>query len=198
MLFLTALALTATLVGTYGSTYDIAESDAITEIEQKVTDIDKDRIARELERSFRSYRPKDTVSLPPAETSHSYLVDLTYTLEYDIPRVDGQGRVTGILYPKGYRFNPAEYLPMDPPTLVVFNGKSDRELRWVKKHYAKRPNMLICITEGDWFAVSKKLGLQVYYLKPVMAQKLALRSTVSVAYRAPDRKTIQVDVHAVR
>jgi hypothetical protein len=57
---------------------------------------------------------------------------------------------------------------------------------------------MLCITEGDWFAVSKQLGRQVYYLKPIMAEKLGLRNTVSVAYRAQDKRSIRVDVYAVR
>ena len=41
---------------------------------------------------------------------------MTYTTEIDVP--DGKG---GILYPKGYTFNPLEYLTYSK-TIIVING----------------------------------------------------------------------------
>jgi len=185
-------------VGSYGATYPIAEPDAMLEIEQKVNSVDKEKIGRELVKSFKSFAPKDLVKLHPASKSFSYYPDLSFILDHEIPRVDGNGKIVGVLYPKGYKFNPVEYLKGDPPVLVVFNGNSARELKWVKQNYQKKSNVMFCLNEGDWQKVSKELGTQVYYLKAIMAEKLNLKNTVSVVSRDANKRQMRVDVYAIR
>ncbi len=191
--------LTATItLGSFGTTYPISEPDAMHEIEQKMKNIDHEKIARDLDRSFRTFTPGDTVKLHPAARSYSYHPDLTYTLDYDIPRVDSSGKMVGVLYPKGYKFNPVEYLGGDPPTLVIFNANSEKELKWVKYYYQKKSNVMFCLSEGDWLKTSKELGTQVYYLKAIMADRLNLKNTVSVVSRDTSKKQMRVDVYAVQ
>lgn len=186
--------LSVTPIGTYGNTYPIAEKDAIVEIEEKVRKLDYEKIRKDLEVKLKNYRPSDLKPLPPAEKTYSYYVDMTHTLEADIPRVDSKGKVVGTLYPKGFTFNPVEYLVADPPPLVVFNGKNKKETQWVKKNYEQLPVMFV-ITDGDWTEVAKEMKRPVYYLKEIMVDKLKLKNTVSVVYR--EGKYMRVDVYAM-
>jgi conjugal transfer pilus assembly protein TraW len=195
---ITFIMATLITVGSFGTTYPIAEPDAMHEIEQKVSNIDQKKIARDLEQSFKTFTPKDIVKLQPAAKSFSYHPDLSFTLDHDIPRVDPNGKISGMLYPKGYKFNPVEYLQGDPPVLVIFNANSEKEMKWVKKYYQKKSNIMFCLSEGDWMKASKELGTQVFYLKAIMADKLNLKNTVSVVSRDANKKQMRVDVYAVR
>lgn len=188
-------ALSITPLGTFGNTYKIVEKDAIVEIEEKLKKIDYEKIRKELESKLKNYRPSDLKSLPPAEKTYSYYVDMTYTLDVDIPKVDNKGKIIGTLYPKGFTFNPVEYLVADPPPLIIFNGNNKKEVEWVKQKYKDSLHVMFVITEGDWIEISKVFKRQVYYLKEMMVDKLKLKNTVSVVYR--DGKHMRVDVYAM-
>ncbi|MCL4476148.1 MAG: hypothetical protein M1508_07980 [Nitrospirae bacterium] len=183
-------------LGTYGNLYDIKEKDAFQEIEERAKDIDTSKIELELREKFKNYRPRDMAKLEPARKSYSYPVEMRHVLDYDIPRVDGEGKIVGVLYPKGHAYNPVEFLPADPPPMVVFDGQSGKEVSWVKYYYGNKPGFMLVMTQGDWVEVSKEMGQQVYYLKQVIVDKLNLKNTVSVVYRKG--KNMQVDVYAIK
>lgn len=192
--------LTVTPLGTYGNTYSIKEKDAMVEIEEKIKKVDVEKIRKELEAKMRNYKPQDLVSLPAATKNFSYLVDMTYTLDTDIPRVDGGGKIQGILYPKGYTFNPLEYMPTDPPPLVVFNGENVKEKEWVKRKLKENDprmkNSMLLATKGEFIKLANEFKRPVYYLKEIMAERLQLKNTISIVYR--EKNKMRVDVHSVQ
>ena len=106
-------------LGTFGAVYPIAEPDSLAELKEKAAKVDwKRHLDREkLTRKVRNYKPSDLKRLPATARDRAFLSDLSYTLDVDIP--DGKG---GILYPKGYTFNPLDYIQMRR-TIVVIDGK---------------------------------------------------------------------------
>ncbi len=192
--------LAVTPLGTYGNTYSIKEKDAMVEIEEKIKKVDVEKIRKELEAKMRNYKPSDLVSLPQASKSFTYLVDMTYTLDTDIPKVGADGKMQGILYPKGYSFNPLEYMPADPPPLVIFNGTNTKEREWVKKKLKENDPIInksmFLATQGDFIKLANEFKRPVYYLKEIMAERLQLKNTISIVYREKNR--MRVDVHSVQ
>jgi len=182
-------------LGTFGNTYPIREPDALVELEKQIKKVDVEKLRKELETKFRNYKPSDWHNLPPATKPYSYYVDMTYTLDTDIPHVNDQGEITGILYPKGFRFNPLEYMPSDPPPLIIFNGENKKEKEWVKYYYKNHFNVMFLITKGNFAKLSEEMGRPVYYLKDLIAEKLQLRNTVSIAYR--EKNNMRIDVYAI-
>ena len=192
---LSLVLITMLSLGTFGNTYPIREPDALSELQDKIRNVDTEKLRKDLETKFRNYKPSDWRSLPPATKTYSYYVDMTYTLDTDIPEVNDRGEITGILYPKGYRFNPLEYMPADPPPLVIFSGENKKEREWVKYYYKNRFGVMLLITKGDFAKLSEEMGQPVYYLKDAIAEKLNLRNTVSVVSR--EKHKMRVDVYAV-
>lgn len=192
--------LAVTPLGTYGNTYSIKEKDAMVEIEEKIKKVDVEKIRKEFEAKMRNYKPSDLVSLPSASKSFTYFVDMTYTLDTDIPMVGADGKVQGILYPKGYTFNPLEYMPADPPPLTIFNGANAKEREWVKRKLKENDPIInksmLLATQGDFIKLANELKRPVYYLKEIMAERLQLKNTISVVYREKNR--MRVDVHSVQ
>ena len=182
-------------LGTFGNTYPIREPDALVELEKQIKKVDVEKLRKELETKFRTYKPSDWHNLPPATKSYSYYVDMTYTLDTDIPQVNGQGEITGTLYPKGFRFNPLEYMPAGPPPLIIFNGENKKEKEWVKYYYKNQFNVMFLITKGNFAKLSEEMGRPVYYVKDLIAEKLQLRNTVSIVYR--EKNNMRVDVYAI-
>ncbi|RMG66749.1 MAG: hypothetical protein D6710_12230 [Nitrospirae bacterium] len=177
-----------------GKTYPIAEKDALKEIMERVKEVDWEKFWKEKREIIRRYRPDDIVELPVAEKTQTFTVDMSYTLDHDIP--DGKGGLpvqTGILYPKGYTFNPLDYV-FYPLTLVVIDPTDKRQIQWFKK--IDRDNIKLLITNGDYIEVSKKLNRPVYYLTETISKRLKLRAVPSVVVQKGN--VMEVTEYAVR
>lgn len=181
----------AKVVGRSGNVYQIAEPDALKELEDKAASMDKKSIDKEeTTRKIEAYSPSNVVSLPFAKKDRTFLVDMTYKLEFDIP--DGKG---GILYPKGFVFNPLEYVPFSR-TIVVLNGAAENEVDWfVDSEYYKRADVMLLITDGKWKDLIGRLKKNVFYLTEPIAMRFRVSATPSAIVKK-DHKFMEVrEIH---
>ncbi len=164
----------AKLIGIYGTTYRITERDALAEIEERARQVDWNKVLDK--RKVENYQgPPDKASLPRAKQNRSLLVDMTYTTEIDVP--DGKG---GILYPKGYAFNPLDYVTY-PKTLVVIDGTDPDQVKWfAASEYDKRLDVTLLLTEGSFVAVSKRISRPLFYADRKIVERLKLKAVPSV------------------
>ena len=103
-------------LGVFGAVYDIAEKDALKEIEERAAKADLKHILSkdELTKKLKNYTPEDlkTVKdLPPAKKERTFLVDMTYTSSRTSPTRKAMSSTL-----KGHAFNPLNYItyPDDP------------------------------------------------------------------------------------
>ncbi len=172
------------VIGTFGKVYPIAEKSALKEIEERVREIDIADIIKpeEIRERLKNYRPPNASRLGHATEDRTFLVDMTYTLSFDIP--DGRG---GILYPKGFTFNPLEYVPFSR-TLVVIDGTEEKEIEWfLASEYSKRRDIMLLITDGSWYDLSQRLKIPVFYLTEPLRTRLGLEKTPSMVYKKDSR-----------
>lgn len=164
----------AKVIGTFGTTYRITERDALAEIEERARQVDWNKVLDK--RKVENYQgPPDKASLPRAKRNRSFPVDMTYTTEIDVP--DGKG---GILYPKGYTFNPLDYV-IYPKTLVVIDGTDPEQVKWfAASEYDKRLDVTLLLTEGSFGAVSKRISRPLFYADSKMIERLKLKAVPSV------------------
>lgn len=164
-------------LGVVGATYHIVEKDALKEIEDKAKQVNWGEAfgRKEMERRIKAYKPEGLAPLVRAEKDRTFTVDMTYTLQYDIP--DGKG---GILYPKGYTFNPLDYIDF-PKTLVVLNGADAEQVSWFKNsEYYKDYRVMLLITDGLYYELSRALERPVFYLNEAIVNRFQLRAVPSV------------------
>lgn len=182
---------------THAATYEIAEPDMLAEMQRKAEDA-KPRIEAMIEEQKRKIGSLSGVALTPSRKSYVYYIDPTYTLEHDIVKVDRFGNVAGVLYPKGYSFNPIAYTPVDPPPMVVFNACRKRDVSVVKKILAREGDAMLvnsgCRLDDVVRYGAQKLG-KVYLLNEKIADRFRLEHTVSLV--SVDRKSerIRVEVY---
>lgn len=164
----------AKVIGTYGTTYRITERDALAEIEERARRVDWSKVLDK--RKVENYQgPPDKASLPRAKRNRSFPIDMTYTTEIDIP--DGKG---GILYPKGYTFNPLDYVTY-PKTLVFIDGTDPEQVKWfAASEYDKRLDVTLLLTGGSFGAVSKRISRPLFYADRKMIERLKLKAVPSV------------------
>lgn len=167
-------------LGTFGATYSITEKDALKEMEEKAKRADVSKIIskKRLIHKIDNFRPTDIGELRkigPARKEKAFLVDMTYSLQFDIP--DGQG---GILYPKGYAFNPLDYI-VYPNTLVFLNGQSPKQVVWFRtSQYARDYRVKLIITDGSYLDLSKALKRPVFYANKTLVNIFQIKAVPSV------------------
>lgn len=162
-------------LGTFGATCPIAEKDAIEEIEEKAsqTDWSKHFNKEKMEKAVKDYQPENLVRLPRAGETRSFKVDMTYTLDFDITDHHGQ-----ILYPKGFRFNPLDYMDF-PQTLVVIDTTDEDQVAWLKSSEHVY-TATILITDGAFWDLSNSLGRALFYADKQIVERFGLKAVPSI------------------
>ncbi len=163
--------------------YEIAEPDLLEEIRMRAESLTIP--SQELKEKIESH---EGFYLPPAKESKVYEVDPTYCLEEDIYYMNGDR--WEVLYPKGYCFNPIDYIPYEPPPMVVFNPCRKEEREWVLKRHGEA----ILVSTGCSLRKVREMGLKVYFLTEELVRKLSLEGTVSVIRVDRGRRKIVVEV----
>jgi len=164
-------------LGTVGRVYPVTEPDALAEIQEAArlvdwhTALDQEKTRAAIQR----FRPEGLHPLPTAKEDKVFPVDMTYTLASNIP--DGKG---GVLYPKGYAFNPLEYVSLTS-VLVVIDAGDKRQVDWFKTSpYAVDYHTRLLLSGGDYYDLTKELDRPVFYLMDDVAKRLQLAAVPSV------------------
>ncbi len=161
-------------VGITGKVYPIEEKDAYEEILQRAQKIKWSMIERKFKETV-----KDNLvvnyNLRKAKDDRIFYVDPTYTLPVDM--VDAEGR---IIYPKGFTFNPLDYVVFREK-LVFINGNSVDEINWLKKQPLLYDyNTLVIVTSGDVFKVSSLLNKVAYRANDRIIERFKIQSTPTI------------------
>ncbi len=100
---------------------------------------------------------------------------MTYTVASDIP--DGKG---GVLYPKGYTFNPLDYLTLTS-VVVVIDADDQRQVEWFKSSpHAGDYHTRLLLSGGNYYDLAKQLKRPAFYLMDDVAKRLHLAAVPSV------------------
>ncbi|MBP7529743.1 MAG: hypothetical protein KA801_17610 [Syntrophorhabdaceae bacterium] len=178
-------------LGTFGATYPIVEKDALKEIEQKAGRVDVSKIINKKRLIDRvdNFRPSDMAELRkigPARKESAFLVDMTYSLQFDIP--DGQG---GVLYPRDYVFNPLDYV-VYPNTLVFLNGRNPKQVVWFRtSEYARDYRVKLIITDGSYLDLSRALRRPVFYASKALVNIFRIRAVPSVVKQKGNKMEVR-------
>lgn len=172
-------------LGTYGATYPIAEKDAVVELKEAAARVDWNKVLdkEKWKRKAEDFKPRDLASLPRARKTRAYTVDMSYTLPFDIPRVDRNGKVTGTLYPKGYTFNPLDYVSY-PGILVFIDGSDKKQVEWFRKSkFFRDYRTRLLITGGSYYELEKAMGIPVFYAARPVVERLRIKAVPSIAWQ---------------
>jgi conjugal transfer pilus assembly protein TraW len=178
VLLLFAQPVPAEVLGTYGATYKIAEKDAVADIKEHAKKVNWKEVfsKKKMDRKVKEYRPSRLPNIPVATENRTFLRDMTYTLPTDIP--DGKG---GIAYPKGYTFNPLEYLTLNK-IIVFINGSDKKQVRWFEKSpYLKDIKTMLIITDGSYYELIKRFKRPVYHAVRHICERFGIEHVPSVA-----------------
>ncbi|MCK9293497.1 MAG: hypothetical protein M0P70_00305 [Desulfobulbaceae bacterium] len=159
-------------LGAIGMTYPVVEPDLIEEIK---AGIDYEKLAKVMEEHRQNYKAKDIHALPAAKRDRTFFVDMTYTLNHDIP-----GEIGEIMYPRGLTWNPLDYVSL-PDGLVVINSEDAKQVEWFEMSpYYKNRQIKLLISAGFAAPLIKQLQRPVFYLTKTIADRLQLAAAPCV------------------
>ena len=164
-------------LGNIGATYPVVERDALAEIEERAKAVDWGKAfdPKRTRERIQNYRPEGMEALPAAKKDRVFQVDVSYTLDFDIP--DGRG---GILYPRGFSFNPLAYVFL-PNVLVVIDGGNERQIEWFKaSSYAKDHRVMLLLCGGSYTRVMEKLKRPAFYADARIVKRFQLKAVPAV------------------
>mgnify|MGYP001091471353 CR=1 FL=1 len=175
----------AEVVGTFGNTYSIKEADAYEEIIDKVKKHDWQKEFTRINMNLKD-KTKVNFKLNRAKENKVFYVDPTYTLEFDITNEKGE-----IIYPKGYTFNPLQYMQF-PYKLIFFNADSVTEMQWLQnQELSKRWDVMLIAVNGDVLHAGKVLNKYVYAASKKMIDKFKIKTTPSILYAQGNLLVVQ-------
>ena len=172
-------------LGTVGETYPVLEPDVVAELRQEAAKHDANE-KLPLSLLMQSYQPANLHALPSATANRSFLVDMNYTLDQDL--LDGEGKA---LYPKGYTFNPLDYLSFSGG-LVVIDGDDPLQIDWFKKTpYADNHRARLLLSNGSAFELIRQLKRPVFYLTSDIAKRLRLTAVPSIVVQQENKMLVK-------
>ncbi len=171
----------------YAAVYEIVEPDFVETAKAFAqTEEFKELALKEQNKQIDMIKASKGELLLQALNDSEYDVEYYYTLPQDMPKVDRNGNIVGILYPKGYTFAPLKFMKMAPPPLIIYNPCDKEELELVNdicKIYDKNYQRYILLTSGCSLEEMSKLELGTnnrFLLDKDSVKKFNLRYTVSV------------------
>ena len=174
-------------LGKYGATYPIIEEDAISQLKKAIAKYDWEKFKIKQKEKIKNFKPKDLVDLPVAKEDKVFKVDMTGAIKEDIIGRDGE-----VIYPKGYKYNPMEYVFMRR-MIVFINGKDEKQIEWYKKSpYPADMRTMLLITDGSYLDVRKKLNtMTVYYANKEIIERMGIKAVPSVAVQKGTELEVQ-------
>lgn len=166
-----------------GKTYDFAEKDMVEEI-QKIIVKDKDKINTKLKQEkdkALKWKPQQE-KLTVAAKNRVFYPDMTYVVPDDIKDTNGR-----IMYPKGYKFNPADYVRMTQ-TIVIIDATNKLQIAWAKKNkYLDDMKYMVLLNDGNAYEMQKKYKKPFYYIDKKFSDKFKITSTPSLVQQVGNK-----------
>lgn len=199
------LTATASLIGKGGNLYSIEEKDFLSVIEDKVSNIDeerlKDKIQEDFKKEIKTFKLKDSaVGIPKAINNDVYMVDISFQINSEMASLitDPNGNP---LYKEGTRINPLTMMREKgmsyPFILVIINANRKEEIDWFIENMNSDLNVKLLITDGYPLDLAEKLGRPVYQLTQLIKQRFQIKATPSYIWWPKNSDTLSVVVRAI-
>ena len=145
--------------GVRGEQYPILERDMIDSIKHQLSVMEASGKLAELQtaiqkRAIEQVKTPRPVDVTKALENKEFLYDASFVAPADIKDADGN-----IIYTKGYRVNPLEYLNM-PSKLVFVDARDSSQLSWLKNIEGEYK---LILTAGSPLTLGRELGRRVYF-----------------------------------
>lgn len=184
--------------GQYGEIFDISEPDLLSQIEGKLQyhkntgnlEAFQERYTKELKEQI--MRPHQVMGIVKTDKEKYRKFDPTTELEEDIVVPEDNGGFR-ILYTKGTKINPLDYMKFDEP-LIFIDGDDKAQTAFANEYFDKEPKSTIILVNGN--PGIRKFGEKEYYYYfdqwGGYSSRFNIIHVPSVVYQEGDSKTLTV------
>jgi conjugal transfer pilus assembly protein TraW len=185
-------------LGKIGPTYGIAEPHLLADIERRLREKERSGELQRLmdearTRSVAAVRqPRPVPGLKPAESSRTFYVDPSFTLDRNI--VDASGR---LMFPAGTRKNPLEVVSLSR-RLLFFDGRDPRQVIRARQLMAgNEARIKPILIGGSYLELMKSWRVPVYYdQQGMLTRRLGIRQVPALV--SQDGLRLRIDEMVVR
>ena len=171
-------------LGVVGRTFPVVEPDLLAEFRRSALAMEQSR--EDLLARIENYQPANLHPLPRAAADRTFLVDMRYTLDRDLTNANGK-----VIYPKGYSFNPLEYIVL-AGGLIVIDGSDHSQVSWfMRSPYSQNRQTKLLLVGGRAADLIEKLQRPAFYLTGDMAERLRLAAAPSLIVRKGDKMQVR-------
>ena len=139
----------------------------------------KEKVLKDRDEKVKTIVEMSGIKLPTATDNYTYKIVDSYTLTQDIPRVDREGNIIGVLYKKGFKFNPLKFIKIAPPSLIIFDACNIKEKKYVQNLIKTRRNFML-VSGGCQLQNIEGFREMVYLTNQEMIDKFKLKTTISI------------------
>jgi len=163
---------------TLGNTYEITEPDVLDEIKNRAEGIDWKEVYNKDPSTWAALK---SPILPEAYEDSVRQHAPVYVVEQKV--TDRYGKT---IYPKGYRYNPLEYIQL--PSRIIFIGAKQSHLNWLETIINNTDTVIT--SGGDPITLSKKVGRPVFMINDQWIDRLNLRAVPAIVEQVGTTLTI--------
>lgn len=179
-------------VGTFGDTYPVAEKSLLVLFKERLQQMDLSKLQNQWVETVVQYATRPApIQLKHAEFFHQESFDPSIILTQDIRDAKGH-----LLYAKGMRINPLDYLPHYQPHLLFINADNEKELTYTVDCLQKYPDLKIILIQGDVPKTAQVFNHAVYFDQGGhLVARFELHETPALLYRQEKHFMIGYGVH---
>lgn len=182
-------------LGTIGPTYKILERDLIEVFKDKFRAMEKTGELTSMQEDYKNKvvggieKPRPVAGIRPTETTRTFYLDPTYTLDRNI--TDEKGRV---LFPVGTKVNPFDYDRMTK-NLLFFDASSKAQTAFARRFIAEsKIPVKPVLVGGEPLKLGREWKSQVFFDQGgSLSRRFAITRVPSVV--SQDGKRLRVDEH---
>ena len=164
--------------GVQGHRWEIAETDILEYIEQKLKAVDIKKLQEEMVKKTkeRVERPEPVLGIKTALLQRKFYFDPSYVVPEDI--YDHKGN---LLYRAGYKINPLNQVPLRE-RLIFINGDSEAQVKYaLKKREEYQGLVKIILTNGAPLKIQRKEKVWIYFDQHgVLTTKLGIKAVPAI------------------
>lgn len=152
--------------GVWGANFEIKEQAFIDMLQQRAEQLDMQKLQQQMtaQVSAQLERPVAVMRLAKAKTYKSFVFDPSYIVSEDVMLPCGK-----ILYPKGTRVNPFDWMQLSKQ-LIFLDGDDQEQVNWLVQQFAKggseqdiTAKFKVILVSGSPWLLQSQLNQPVYF-----------------------------------
>ena len=179
--------------GVFGKVFDIAETDLIEQIKERLQNLEKTGTLKDIQREIQRGIVKNIKTPKPianiVKTEHPRTFEFDPTIELTVDLKDHKGKVFA---KKGTKYNPLEMISFRKPLLFV-DGDDANQVKWAMSKMDKFKLSKITLVKGSPLELEERLGIPIYFDQyGTLTKRIGIKQVPAIVLQEEGKKVLTV------